>query len=223
METNDKCWVLVVNPSFINGRGLFEMENHQGYTMNHKEAGTFTIEHAYNCENLSNGKVKAFLAEDAEKISNEYHYKIKKPEQETLTNCPDCNVKPGQPHNPGCDVERCSVCGNQKLGCHCKGHDIDFARWTGLWPASAESAMLGIDLNEFYRQNFHKIFFVKPKSKEEVKIPKICKNCTYWKQDWGTWCANGWSGDGTKGYCQWDIETVMISQDRTCGHFEPSI
>lgn len=31
--------------------------------------------------------------------------------------CSDCNAGPGQPHHPGCDVERCPSCGGQMLGC----------------------------------------------------------------------------------------------------------
>lgn len=84
-----------------------------------------------------------------------------------LKNCPDCFQRPGLPHVPGCDVERCSVCGSQRLsGCNCKGHDKWFSRWMGIWPGAAESEYLGIDLNQFYRLHLHKFFFIKPKRRK---------------------------------------------------------
>jgi len=78
--------------------------------------------------------------------------------------CHDCGVKPGRPHEDGCDVERCSVCGGRRLQCdpsECKGHDRAFARWTGLWPGHAEAKELGVDLNEI--QNYRREFFIKPR------------------------------------------------------------
>ena len=79
-----------------------------------------------------------------------------------MTNCPDCNAKPGNIHVDGCNVERCSVCGGQRLQCECADHDPKFARWSGWWPGWLEAEALKIDLNEFYMQGYNKIIFIKP-------------------------------------------------------------
>ena len=47
-----------------------------------------------------------------------------------LDNCFSCKVVAGKPHKKKCDIERCSECGGQKLGCDCENHDKHFARWT---------------------------------------------------------------------------------------------
>ncbi|MEZ5949077.1 MAG: hypothetical protein R3C12_07660 [Planctomycetaceae bacterium] len=56
----------------------------------------------------------------------------------TRTTCPDCGVAVGQPHKDECDVERCSICGGQRVKCDCEGHDQSSSAWTGEWPAQSE-------------------------------------------------------------------------------------
>lgn len=39
--------------------------------------------------------------------------------------CHDCAVMKGQLHVPGCDVERCPVCGEQVFSCDCLDGDVE--------------------------------------------------------------------------------------------------
>ena len=80
-----------------------------------------------------------------------------------LDTCPACKAKAGSKHKVRCDVQRCSVCGGQYIGCGCENHDRQFARWTGFWPGELEARALNMDLNSLYTTGMHRIFFVKPK------------------------------------------------------------
>ena len=105
-----------------------------------------------------------------------------------LRDCPDCGSAPGNIHKRGCDIERCSSCGGQRVACDCDGHDPAFSRWTGLWPGAAEACLLGLftkwdndngwiecgisdpeaspSLNAFAEKGYCQIFFVKPEGDE---------------------------------------------------------
>lgn len=104
--------------------------------------------------------VKGGLSEIIEEYSNSGKG-VERLLSKKLENCHDCGAKPGEKHLGNCDVERCSVCGGQKLDCDCKGHNRKFARWTGVCPGKAEANYLGIDLNEFFK--YSDTFFIEPK------------------------------------------------------------
>lgn len=49
--------------------------------------------------------------------------------------CHDCLAGVGEPHMDHCENERCTVCGGQRMMCHCEGHDKGAASWSGEIPA----------------------------------------------------------------------------------------
>ena len=53
-------------------------------------------------------------------------------------------------------------------------------------------------------------------------LARVCKNCHFYKPDYGIHCINGWSGDGSSGFCKYEPRTTPVSADQGCGHFEPS-
>lgn len=58
--------------------------------------------------------------------------------------CPDCHANEGALHAPGCDMERCPLCGGQIISCECSykhfypKYERDFMRTRGFTDADRE-------------------------------------------------------------------------------------
>lgn len=73
-----------------------------------------------------------------------------------LTNCPDCGAEPGEQHQFGCDVARCTATGEQFIQCEGElhtyhgreyGEHVGICQptiWTGEWPGNEECRELGL-------------------------------------------------------------------------------
>ena len=69
-------------------------------------------------------------------------------QERELVDCPDCGVAPGEPHEDGCDIPYCTVCGSQRLACHllgddCAGHDPRANVWEGEKDSKRECREFG--------------------------------------------------------------------------------
>lgn len=51
-------------------------------------------------------------------------------------------------------------------------------------------------------------------------IEKICKNCTWYKADYGIYCLNGWSKEGLDGYCHFEPTPIYTHENNKCSYFE---
>lgn len=60
-----------------------------------------------------------------------------------MDSCPDCGTEVDEVHRDGCDVERCSSCKAQRLGCDCSDHDPAASAWSGEWPGVIECQARG--------------------------------------------------------------------------------
>lgn len=55
--------------------------------------------------------------------------------------CPDCGCMNGRPHRDDCDIERCSICGMQRVTCGgCDGHDPMESAWIGTFPLAGRKS-----------------------------------------------------------------------------------
>jgi hypothetical protein len=67
--------------------------------------------------------------------------------KEALTDqpCNDCGAEVGEPHVPGCDVARCTICGGQDISCDCEDAPRPFMQlWEGLWPGKKDAYEEGL-------------------------------------------------------------------------------
>ncbi len=48
----------------------------------------------------------------------------------------------------------------------------------------------------------------------------ICKDCLYYKPDYGMFTATGWTGDGSNGYCCVEPKRIFVDGKRIkCRYF----
>ena len=43
---------------------------------------------------------------------------------------------------------------------------------------------------------------------------ETCGTCKFYEGDYGIFCINGWSGDGSKGYCHLEPKVVSVYKDK---------
>ena len=69
-----------------------------------------------------------------------------------MAKCHDCGAEEGALHELGCDMERCSFCGAQLIGCHCcyelLGIDCSEGSWAWSHGLTAEQEKVWLALLE---------------------------------------------------------------------------
>jgi hypothetical protein len=57
---------------------------------------------------------------------------------------------------------------------------------------------------------------------KDKPLARQCANCVYFEPDYGTWCFNGWSGDGSRGMCLVEPTASRVAKGHSCKHFSPN-
>lgn len=53
----------------------------------------------------------------------------------------------------------------------------------------------------------------------KIARDRMCGNCYFYEPDYSTWCFNGWTGDGSIGYCCVEPRKVTVLAERIACHY----
>ncbi len=96
--------------------------------------------------------------------------------------CPVCGSRMYAPHDDGCPIAKCSVCGGDKIKCTCKDHDPTFYPWLGTLPGRFEAFSLDIVLYRaelkrlepnmplFNALQLDQLFFIRPSKNLQYNV-----------------------------------------------------
>lgn len=127
--------------------------------------------------------------------------------------CRDCGAHVGALHTPGCDVERCRLCGGQSISCGCVRdfgpsdrdsdlepddvmwslYDADIAKhggrlpWTGEWPGAADCRELGLWSRWVEGKGWEKCGPNDPGAGEDLNELNAWSGIVKWDRDAGKW------------------------------------
>jgi len=55
-----------------------------------------------------------------------------------------------------------------------------------------------------------------------LPLERVCKHCDFYKPDYGIFCFNGWSGDGSSGHCMLEPKPLpKKATEQVCRYWAP--